>query len=183
MLKLSDKLIQLRCRVEHNLHQHRIVAGHAVALDHIRTVGDVRIEFLFPHRLNLQIDECLDPIVENLRVHTRAVAGDHPVLFQAVDSRRNRRRSETYLVCNTFERKPCIFLQQFHNFPVCCIQFTFHSLSLRSSCSPFSFGGSFFTTVFSTRCSLTRMTLIQRSSVSSSNWLPSSGTAPSSPKM
>ena len=35
----------------------------------------------------------------------------------------------------------------------------------------------------STRCSLTRMTLIQRSSVSSSNWLPSSGTAPSSPKM
>ena len=96
-LNLSDKRIQfLRGRKCH-LDQHGVHTGNAVALQHVGAAVDERIELRLLVCRQLQIDESSNMITQLLPVNYGIISQNDSLLFQLIDSGRNRRSRQKYL--------------------------------------------------------------------------------------
>ena len=95
-LNLSDKRIQfLRGRKCH-LDQHGVHTGNAVALQHIGAAVNERIKLRLLVCRQLQIDESGNMITQLLPVNYGIISQNDSLLFQHIDSGRNRRSRQKY---------------------------------------------------------------------------------------
>ena len=61
-LQIIDKLVQILRRFKTTGQNLRILAGHAVASDHVFASFDVRVKFVFVFWRKAQADECFDRV-------------------------------------------------------------------------------------------------------------------------